>query len=104
MKYFNLTKNEILQRIGYFRQRKGISAYELGMILGHSKTYFYRIQNGSITLSVDMLLEILEVLEVSTYEFFYPDLASFEKDKQQLKFVKSLTADEFDAITKLIKR
>lgn len=68
----NLTKEDIINRIGYFRNKKNISAYKLGLELGHSKTYFYRIESGEIALTLDLFLETLEVLGVTTTEFFSP--------------------------------
>ncbi len=58
----SLTKKEIIDRIGYFRNLRNMSAYKLGMELGHSKTYFYRIESGEIQLILDMLLEVLDIL------------------------------------------
>ena len=46
MKNVNLTKKDVIDRIGYFRSKKNMSAYKLGIELGHSKTYFYRIESG----------------------------------------------------------
>ena len=72
MKDFNLSKKDIINRIGYFRNKKNMTAYELGLMLGHSKTYMYRVESGEIQLSVDTLLDILTILEVTTAEFFCP--------------------------------
>lgn len=46
MENINLSKKEIINRIGYFRNLRNISAYKLGLELGHSKTYFYRVESG----------------------------------------------------------
>lgn len=67
-----MTKQDILDKIKYLRTQKKLSSYAMGMQLGHAKTYFYRIENGEIDLSIDTLLEILEVLGVTTAEFFLP--------------------------------
>jgi len=80
MEKINLSKQEILDRIGYFRAKKKKSAYKLGIELGHSKNYFYRIESGEIVLTVDLLLEVLEILGVTTSEFFAPELDINNKD------------------------
>lgn len=53
MQNLNLSKKDILNRIGYYRNLRKISAYKLGLELGHSKTYFYRIESGEIQLTID---------------------------------------------------
>ena len=99
----SLSKKEILARIGYFRNKKNMSAYKLGLELGHSKTYFYRIESGEIQLTIDMLLEILDILEITTAEFFCPSLTP--DDYTLLKLTAGLTEDNkktiLDLITKL---
>lgn len=98
----NLTKREILDRIGYFRAKRNMSAYRLGTELGHSKTYFYRIESGEIQLTLDKLLEILEILNVSTTEFFCPSLK--EDDLTMLNLINDLSDENKQTIIGLIKK
>ncbi len=98
----NLSKSEILARIGYFRNKKNITAYKLGMELGHSKTYFYRIENGEIQLTIDLLLDILEVLNVTTTEFFCPSID--ENDRKMLDNFSKLSNDSKHTIIDLISK
>lgn len=98
----NLSKKEILDRIGYFRTKKNMSAYKLGMELGHSKTYFYRIESGEIQLTIDMLLDVLDILQVSTTEFFYPIIK--EEDKELFKAISNLSAENKQTIIELVKK
>ena len=100
----SLSKQDILNRIGYFRNKKNMSAYELGMILGHSKGYFYRIEHGEISLSVEMLLDILKILNVSTEEFFYEDLQNYQRDKSSINMCNGLTQQEIDSLKIILKR
>lgn len=65
----NLTYKEIVNRLSYFRVRKNLSARELALRMGHSETYFYKVENGSIVLNLPTFLSVLEVLEVSTAVF-----------------------------------
>ena len=102
MEKLNLSKKEIIERIGYFRNQRNISAYKLGIELGHSKTYFYRIESGEIQLTVDMLLEILDVLQVTTTEFFCPTLK--EDDKVLLDMIGDLSQENKQTIMDLIKK
>lgn len=70
MKNENLTKQQIIDRLGQYRTQKKLSAYDLGTKLGHAKTYIYRIESGEIKLTLDSFLEILEVMDISTHDFF----------------------------------
>lgn len=103
MKNMNLSKAEILERIGYFRNKKNISAYKLGMELGHSKTYFYRVESGEIALTVDMLLDVLDILGVTTAQFFYPDLDKFDRDQEWLTSMATLTEEEKNSLFTILK-
>ena len=102
MDNINLTKKEIIDRIGYFRNLRNISAYKLGIELGHSKTYFYRIESGEIQLTLDMLLDVLDILNVTTTEFFCPILT--EDDKVLLDIISNLSPDSKQTILDLMKK
>ncbi|MBO5925344.1 MAG: helix-turn-helix transcriptional regulator [Clostridia bacterium] len=102
MEKANLTKQDILNRIGYFRNLRNISAYKLGLELGHSKTYFYRIESGEIQLTLDTLLEILDILQVSTTEFFSPILK--EEDVALFEAFNNLSPDSKQTILDLTKK
>ena len=102
MENLNLSKKEIIERIGYFRNQKNISAYQLGLDLGHSKTYFYRVERGEIQLTLDMLLEVLDILQVTTTEFFCPTLK--QDDKTLFDMISNLSSENKQTIIDLIKK
>lgn len=95
---------EIVQRISLIRTKKNLSSREFGRMLGNSDTYFYKVEDGSIILSVPKLVEILEALEIDTEEFFYKDLENYKKDKEILEITKSLSKEELEALNLLLKR
>lgn len=95
---------EIIQRLSLIRTRKNLSSREFGRILGNSNTYFYKVEDGSITLNLPKLLEILESLEISTEEFFYDDFDNYKRDKEILKLTNSLSKEELEALILLLKR
>lgn len=97
-----ITYDEVIKRIGYFRNLRNISAYKLGMELGHSKTYFYRIESGEIQLTLDTLLDVLDILQVTTTEFFCPTLK--EDDKVLLDLINNLSQENKQTILDLIKK
>ncbi|MBE7074631.1 MAG: helix-turn-helix transcriptional regulator [Clostridiales bacterium] len=102
MEELNLSYKQIINRIGYFRNLRKISAYKLGQELGHSKTYFYRIESGEIKLTLEMLLEVLEILQVTTSEFFSPILK--DEDKQVLEMLANLSNENKQTILDLMKK
>lgn len=102
MENINLSKKEILERIGYYRNLRNISAYKLGMELGHSKTYFYRIESGEIQLTIDMFLEVLDILKVTTTEFFCPALK--DDDKTMFDLINNLSRENKQTILDLMKK
>lgn len=102
MKGINLSKQDIINRIAYFRNKKKMSAYELSLSLGHSTSYFYRIENGEINLSMDLFLDVLKVLDITTFEFFYLDLDNYEQDIKNLNIIKSISEEQMQSIKTLL--
>ncbi|MBQ8762204.1 MAG: helix-turn-helix transcriptional regulator [Clostridia bacterium] len=95
---------QIIERLSLLRISKNLSARELGLKLGNSETYFYKIENGSIILSTPKLLEVLEALEISTEEFFYGNLDNYKNDMEILNLTSKLSKEEFDALKILINK
>lgn len=98
----NFTTQEILERLAVLRTEKKMSAYKLGMMLGHSKTYIYRIESGEIQLTLDRFLEILDVLNVTTTEFFCNNCPT--RDKALIELIDGLSKDNKEIILELINR
>ena len=95
---------EIVERLSLIRTKNNLSARELGMMIGKSETYFYKVEDKTITLNVPKLLDLLEALQVSTEEFFYNDLENYKRDKEILSLTKNLSKEELQALIVLLKR
>ena len=95
---------QIIERLSLIRARKNLSSREFGRMLGNSNTYFYKVEDGSIILSLPKLMEMLEALEIKTEEFFYNDFDNYKKDKEILEITKSLSTEELEALILLLKR
>ena len=91
-----------MDRIAYFRNKKNISAYQLGKMLGHAQTYFYRIESGAINLTIETLLDTLDILGVSTSEFFYPELSNYHSDMEFLQKISALNEEERASVLTLL--
>ncbi len=98
-----LTQQDVLNRLGYYMSKQKLSAYEISLRLGHSTTYFYRVQKGEIKLTVEMLLKILEILGVEAEEFFACDLEKYALDKEKLRAVNGLDKSQLYALNELLK-
>lgn len=95
---------QIVERLSLIRTSKNLSSREFGRMLGNSDTYFYKVEDGSIILSMPKFCEVLDALEVSTEEFFYNDFNNYKRDKEILEITKGLTKEEFEALILLLKR
>lgn len=94
MSSINLSNREIFDRITYFLKAKNMSGCDLSRELGHDRTYFYRLKKGVIDLSFPVFFTILDILNVNTFQFFYPNLERFDEDLMLLDLANSVTPDE----------
>ena len=95
---------QIIERLSYLRTKKNLSSRAFGQMLGHSDTYFYKVENGSIIISLPQFIEMLDALEITPAEFFYPDIENYKRDMEVLNLTKSLSKEELEALTMLLKR
>ncbi len=100
----NLSRADILNRIAYFMNLQNISAYQMSLKLGHSRNYFYRVESGEIQLTVEVLLEVLEILNLTTSEFFYPEVDKYKSDMDNLKILNRLNEEEKKSLLTLLKK
>lgn len=76
-----MTIKEIINRIGYARNQANLSAREVGLRMGMSEQYLSKVEGGHITLSVEKLLQILEICEFPIERFFSTDITKHETNK-----------------------
>ncbi|MBQ7466972.1 MAG: helix-turn-helix transcriptional regulator [Clostridia bacterium] len=98
----NLNKKEILFRLGYFRDSKNIPASKLSTDLNHASNYIYKIENNEMKMSIDTFLEALELLGVTTSEFFAP--AFKKEDVEIVEALGRLTDENKRTIIDLINK
>ena len=60
---------EILNRIGFVRNTKNLSAREVSLRIGMSPQYVAQLESGRIVLTVEKLLQILEGCEFPVERF-----------------------------------
>ena len=94
--------NEIGTRIRKYRKLKNISQEELAEKIDISTTHMSHIETGSTKLSLQVLVDIAQILEVST------DALIFEKtSKLKIQKIETILSDcnenEIAFITKIVE-
>ena len=95
---------EILSRIGYVRNTANLSAREVSLRMGMSPQYVAQLESGRIVLTVEKLLQILEICEFSVERFFSPNIVDYNIDKELKSVIESLPLDKKKNIIEFIKK
>ena len=85
---------EILTRVGYVRNKANLSARELSQRMGMSPQYVAQIESGRIVLTVEKLLQILEICEFPIERFFSSDIADYKIDNELKTLIEALPTDK----------
>ena len=96
-------KQEIIERLKFFRTRAGLSQRELSGRLGLGNSYINSIESGKTALRIDALDEICKVLGISIFFFFYLGEIYNEDQKQIIDDLFKLKSEEQALITNMIK-
>ncbi|MBE5758355.1 MAG: helix-turn-helix transcriptional regulator [Clostridiales bacterium] len=99
-----MSYDDIIFRIGYFRNKNNLSARETSLQLGFSDSFVNRIERKSVELKVSTLLQFMDICNITPEEFFYYKPENYEKDKELLQIIKSLSNENKDALMDIAKR
>ena len=94
---------EILSRIGYVRNSANLSAREVSLRIGMSPQYVAQLESGRIVLTVEKLLQILEVCNFPIDRFFSNNIVDYNVDTQLKNLIESLPTDKKKNIIEFIK-
>lgn len=98
-----MEKFDIIERIGYFRNRAKLSQKALSIDIDMNIGYINRLECKKDFLpSVEVLLNIIKACGVTEEEFFYSDIYNYESDKEILVKLKELPSEKREALLKLI--
>lgn len=98
-----MDKNEIVDRIGYFRNRAKLSQKALSIDIDMNIGYVNRLESKRDFLpSLDVLMKIIEACGTTPEEFFYGDLQNYENDRKLLEKIKPLSKERKDALLVLL--
>ena len=95
---------EILTRVGYVRNKANLSARELSQRIGMSPQYVAQLESGRIVLTVEKLLQILEICEFPIERFFSSDIADYKIDNELKTLIEALPTDKKKNIIEFIKK
>lgn len=99
-----MSYDDIIFRIGYFRNKNNLSARETSLQLGYSDSFVNRIERKSVELKVSTLLQFMDICNITPEEFFYYKPENYEKDKELLQIIKSLSNENKDALMDIARR
>lgn len=93
---------EILSRVGYVRNQANLSARELSGRMGMSPQYVAQIESGRIVLTVEKLLQILEICNFPIERFFSQDIMNYNTDKELESIINNLSTDKKTNLLKFL--
>ncbi|MBQ7644087.1 MAG: helix-turn-helix transcriptional regulator [Spirochaetales bacterium] len=92
------------KRIKHFREKNGLSQYDLAERTGISRSYLSRIESGQYSLSLDYLVLIANELEVSIDDLLKDSLATADKKNSEVETILlSCSPEEERILTKNMK-
>ena len=100
----NITYDEFIYRMGFFRNKHNLSARDLSLQLGYSESEINRIERRVVKMKITTFIDFLNIINVSPIEFFYPQPSNYAKDMELLKLIFSLSDDSKDIIISLAKK
>ena len=95
---------EVLSRIGYVRNCANLSAREVSLRMGMSPQYVAQLESGRIVLTVEKLLQILEICNFQIERFFSSDIDDYNLDKELESLIQSLPTNKKKNIIEFIKK
>lgn len=95
---------EILARIGYVRNQANLSAREVSLRMGMSPQYVAQVESGRIVLTVEKLLQILEICQFPIERFFSSNIVDYQIDNQLKNLIETLPADKKQHMVALLKK
>ena len=95
---------EILSRIGYVRNKANLSAREVSLRMGMSAQYVAQLESGRIVLTVEKLLQILEICDFSVERFFSPNITDYNVDNELKSLIEALPTDKKTSLIEFIKK
>ena len=100
----NLTYDDVIHRLGHFRNKANLSLRETRMRLGYNPQFMKTIENKSIELKVRTLLDFCELVDITPFEFFYLGKEFNKEDREVLNLYYNLNNENKKTILELMKK
>jgi len=95
---------DILTRIGYVRNQANLSAREVSLQMGMSPQYVAQLESGRIVLTVEKLLQILEICNFSIEQFFSPNITEFKENKELEELITSIPLNKKQNLIEFLRK
>ena len=99
-----ITYDEVIKRLGYFRNKANLPARETSARLGYNPQFIKTIENKTIELKVRTLLDFCDVVDITPQDFFYLGKEYNKEDKYFLEMFSQLSSENKNTIMELIKK
>ena len=95
--------DEVIRRLGYFRNLNKLSMRETSLRLGQSDQFMKTIENKSVNLKVKTLLEFCEIVGITLYDFVYLGDQFSPEHKECLNLFLKLSDENKKAVIQIMK-
>ena len=95
---------DVLTRIGYVRNIRNLSAREVSLRIGMSPQYVAQLESGRIVLTVEKLLQILEVCDFPVERFFSSNIDDYNVNEELKNLIESLPTNKKKNLIEFIKK
>lgn len=96
--------NELIQRIGYFRNKLNLSARELSLRIGKHEGYINKLESKDFNLPTKMLLEIIDALEIKPSEFFAENYQTYKIDNELKELINNIPFSKRQSMIDFLKK
>lgn len=99
-----MDKNELIDRIGYFRSRAKLSQKALSIEIDMNVGYINRLEcKRDFLPSVEVLLKIINACGCTEEEFFCSDYRNYAEYSQYIDKLHNLSKEKRDALFMLLQ-
>jgi len=93
----------IAKRLSALLEEKDISERQLSLQLGYSPSYVNKIVNGQINITLDILEELCNALNVTAEEFLMVPEADTANKYMLLRDIEDLTVEDMEQLRSIIQ-
>lgn len=104
MKKVTPNRKFLIDRLGYIRNRAGLSARELSQLIDKSIAYIAKFDNGDFSMPAEILMDAIEACESTPEEFFWNDITKYNEHKEFLSKFDNLSPESKNTILDLLSK